>query len=105
MSAERKRFGITFPDYDEARSQDRNLEAGRRVVVFWGWGRGFRAHGTGEVVKVNRMSVQVALSEDVPSPYGWGGAGWKAGTVLKGIPRVDSPSWRMGANCVVEVNS
>jgi hypothetical protein len=65
--------------------QDKSLKVGSRVSVRWGYGLNFRASGIGKIVKVFEKSVQVELESLVPSPYG--GQGWPAGFVLKGIPR------------------
>jgi hypothetical protein len=64
---------------------------GAHVRVFWGYGSAFRASGLGTIVRIFPGSVQVRLEHDVADPFNPGQIGWKAGHVLKGIPR--SGSW------------
>jgi hypothetical protein len=70
---------------------DRSIKVGMPVRVRWGYGLSFRAEGVGEIVKVFRGSVQVKLTNPVPSPRG--GQPWPAGFVLKGIPRFMGNNW------------
>jgi hypothetical protein len=82
-------------------AQDAALRVGQPVTVRWGYGLGFRARGTGTIVKLSPKSVQVQISAAVPSPSDPAREGWPAGFVLKGIPRVDltSRNWNHW-NCV-----
>jgi len=82
-------------------AQDAALHMGQPVTVRWGYGLGFRTHGTGTIVKLSPKSVQVQISAAVPSPSDPAREGWPAGFVLKGIPRVDftSRNWNHW-NCV-----
>lgn len=66
---------------------DKALRVGSHVKVRWGYGGGFRAHGSGRVVKVSGKSVQVELAHDVASPGQRDKVGWPKGHVLVGIPR------------------
>jgi hypothetical protein len=70
--------------------QDRSLRVGQEVLVRWGYGGGFRAHGRGVITKLYDKSVRVKLLEDVM--HG-GTIGWPAGFVLKGIPRFGTREW------------
>jgi hypothetical protein len=79
---------MTPEQYRQLFREDESLEVGTPVIVRWGYGLNFRVEGKGKIAKVNRKSVQVELTEDVPSPHDADGVGWPAGFVLKGIPRV-----------------
>lgn len=80
---------------------DTLLRIGQPVTVRWGYGLGFRATGTGTVVKLSPKSVQVRLLTAVQSPSDPHREGWPAGFVLKGIPRFNltSRTWNYW-NCV-----
>lgn len=73
----------TFMDHVEF---DRNLKIGDPVRVAWGYGGGFQAIGVGKVVKLNRKSLWVELTED-GHLRGSDKTSWPKGYVLKGIPR------------------
>ena len=79
--------------YKKITDFERNMKVGQRVRVRWGYGSGFRAQGVGELVKINRGSVQVRLVRGVASPYRTGGEGWPTGFVLKGIPKFAGNNW------------
>ena len=93
---------MTGAEYREGLERDAALAVGQSVTVYWGYGLGFRAHGPGKVVKVNRKSVQVVLTENVPDPV-CDSYQWAAGLVLKGIPRFTNDLWQAGENCVEPV--
>ncbi len=84
-------------------NEDRALTMGQPIVVRWGYGLGFRAHGRGRIVALYPKSLRVELLEDVPTPSGTG-IGWRQGFVLKGIPRFGgfNPTWNTW-NCVMPV--
>lgn len=67
---------------------DARLATGVAVVVRWGRGLGYRAIGRGVVDRVFTRSVRVRLTEDVALN---GKVAWRAGHVLKGIPRFAVP--------------
>ncbi len=79
---------------------DRGLRPGQVVMVCWGYGSGFRAHGIGRITKVFRQSVRVTLANDVPDPADPGRVGWPAGYELVQIPRWGTPRWQPGEHCV-----
>lgn len=64
------------------------LRAGAGVVVWWGYGSGFRARGRGVIEAVFPKSFRVRLTEEGHGGSGGGQVTWPAGFVLKGIPRV-----------------
>lgn len=63
------------------------LRPGDLVEARWGYGQGFRARGRAEVVRLNRSSIRVRLTEAVQSPHG---GTWPAGQEIGGLPRADS---------------
>lgn len=77
--------------------EDRRLAVGLAVDVFWG--QGFLAWGPGRIVKVNRMSVRVALDHDIPSPFTQGELGWPKGREIR-VPRVLDMKRHHAGNCV-----
>lgn len=89
---------------DEFRAEleaDRALSLGQHVTVRWGYGSGFRARGRGVIVRLSRLSVQVALTAPVLAPHACGGTPWPAGYVLTGIPRFGSERWHAEHGVVV----
>lgn len=87
-------LGATVADVvRRTQEEDARLIPGALVTVRWGYGSGFRASGKGRILKVNRLSVQVELLEDVQSPYDSEKVGWPKGYVLSGIARFASTRW------------
>ena len=75
-------------------------EVGDKVMVFWGYGLGFRREGCGIIEKVYAHSLRVRLTQEVKSPYK-NAVGWPCGFVLKGIPRTSwEKNWRRYENSV-----
>lgn len=64
-----------------------NLHVGAPVIVWWGYGFGFRAKGRGVIDAVFPKSFRVRLTEEGTGGAGVGRFTWPAGFVLKGIPR------------------
>jgi len=66
---------------------EESLNPGDEVLVRWGYGGGFRAEGKARVVRVNRKSFRVELTEDV-RPH-WLKEGWPMGWSLS-VPRANA---------------
>lgn len=77
----------------------RSLTIGQPVVVAWGYGSGFRAMGRARILKINKHSVRVALTERVPCPSG--ADSWPIGQELSVAHPSDYTNVRLHPNNTV----
>ena len=80
-------------------------KVGDKVMVYWGYGLGFRQEATGLITRVFEKSVRVKLLHDVQSPHDHG-LGWCAGFTLYGIPKNSfCPHWQLYRNGIEKIPS
>ena len=89
---------MTASQLYDAMAFGRSLRVGQSVMVAWGYGSGFRALGRGEIVRLNRRTVRVRLTESVPAPSG---DPWTPGTEISVVRPDDITNERLNPNNTV----